>query len=1019
MTAESLGPQAIAQAKSGRGRLGPWIVVFWGLLVGGLFVQPARAIDPSRRLVQSFHRIWQFQQGLPQATIYSIIQSSDGYLWLGTPSGVVRFDGVHFTVMREMGGVPLEKTQVLALLEDKQQNFWLGTDGGGLIRVRQGVAKRFTKADGLPSDSVQVLLADREGTLWIGTSRGVARLSGDKLTNFSADEGLLPGEVYALGLASDGSVWVGGDSAGVSIWDGSRFTIRRFNSLPDDSSVRALLGASHGGMWVGTNHGLMQVLKDSEQRWTVADDLADNFVYCLAAGSNDSLWIGTRQGFSRLHQGDIDSFHPQDGLSQSTAYAICEDHEGSLWVGTKHGLNQFVDRRTIPFTVREGLPSNDAGPILQDQSGEIWVGTLGAGLARYDGRNFTVVSIEQGLASNTITALATGAPDEQWVGTDRGLNRLDDAQVTSTYTTDHGLPSNSIRCLLRTSAGDFWAGTSAGLVLLRGDKFVAPVDASGPARQPISALAESHGQLLVATTAGNVFRYSGGNFEPLLPEAISARDIGAIFVDAAGLIWIGTQSSGLILVDGHRVAAFSTADGLYDDAIFGITSDDRGRLWMACSKGIFSVKRDDLLSFAAGRLQRFANLPISPTDGQRTIECRGDVQPSLWKMQDGRIWFSTIHGLIVLDPNNLTLPLPPAPVVVEEMIVNGTSRSPNDGAPLPRGANNISFRYTALSYRSPTRITFRYRLDGFDKDWVDAGTRHEAFYTNLAPGKYRFRVEARNVDERVSEAPAPIDFTLRPRIYQARWFLPVCLAVAAAAGWFAYRWRVRWIEARLQAIAIERSRIARELHDTLMQGFSGVTMEMQALLMRLPPSENRDTLDEIINDAGMCLREARRSIGGLRSTSGQESGLAASIAQTARQLTDSTDARLKLALPQSPSRLPASIEYDLLRIAQEALVNAVKHAQAGAIDVSLDYLPQSVRLTIQDDGVGFVPDVVSVAPGEHYGLMGMRERASQIGAKFSIESTPGRGTRVTVSLPVGTAAAYPERERVARGQLED
>ncbi|MBL9125169.1 MAG: hypothetical protein JNG90_16145, partial [Planctomycetaceae bacterium] len=913
-----------------------------------LAAQPAWGLDPSRRLVQCLHRIWQLQQGLPQATIYAIRQTSDGYLWLGTPNGVARFDGVRFTVLRELGGISLEKIRVLALVEDAQQNLWLGTDGAGLICLAgadfRRPVKQLRQAEGLPADSIHALFADRRGDLWIGTTHGVARLHAGEVTVLHDGESLPPGTIRALGEAADGSIWIGGDGHRLGRWDGTRCVPHVLETLPAETTVRALLPAEGSGMWVGTSDGLVRTEGEREQRFAGNDGLADDYVYCLAAGSNDSLWIGTKAGFSRLHGGEFDSFLPQDGLSQSTVYALCEDREGSLWVGTKHGLNQFADRRTIPFTVREGLPSNDVGPLLQDTAGNIWVGTLGAGLAQYDGKTFQVLTTRDGLASNRIAALARGAANELWVGTDQGLNLLRAGAVAATYTTDQGLPASSVRAILRNSRGELWVGTSRGLARLDGDRFVVPGGDEGPARQPIHALAEHQGSLLIATTAGGgLYRYADDRFTALLGDAIAARDIDALYVDAEGLVWIGTQTAGLILVDDQRVTTFSPADGLYDDAIYGIAADEQGRLWMACSKGIFSVARADLLSFAAGRRSRLEYLPFTPTDGQRTIECRGDVQPAVWRMQDGRLWFATIHGLIVLDPHHLRIPLPPAPVVIEELIVNGTSRSPTDRAPMPRGANNISFRYAALSFRSPARLSFQYRLEGFDQDWVDAGTRREAIYTNLPPGRYRFRVLARNLEDRPSEAPAPVEFTLRPHFYQARWFLPLCLGAVGGAAWFGYRWRVRWIKSRLQAIATERSRIARELHDTLMQGFSGVTMEMQALLTRLPPSPNRDALQEIIGDAGNCLREARRSIAGLRSAPGQETGLAAALAQTARQLTDAAGLRLKLAVPHSPSRLPASVEYDLLRIAQEALVNAVKHAQASSIEVQLEYEPRAVR----------------------------------------------------------------------------
>ena len=370
------------------------------------------------------------------------------------------------------------------------------------------------------------------------------------------------------------------------------------------------------------------------------------------------------------------------------------------------------------------------------------------------------------------------------------------------------------------------------------------------------------------------------------------------------------------------------------------------------------------------------------------------------KTRDGLIWVSTTLGLLAIDPARLVRVLPPAPVVVEEVVVNGETRDPHEIGELPPGSSNVSFGYTALSLLAPMRITFRYKLEGFDNDWIDAGARREAFYTNLAPGNYRFRVVARKSDNSDWDNAEPVSFTIAPHFYQTAWFLPLVGVALGLASLGVYRLRVRRIKEQMRAVVAERSRIARELHDTLIQGFSGVTMEMQALVARLSPSDERGTLDEIIHDAASCLRDARRSVAGLRSGPGDRSGLAGAIAQAARQLTETRDVRLKLELNNSPRQLPVEVEYNLLRIAQEAITNAVKHSGARTIDVSLACTPQQILLSVADDGVGFsIADGPGARPG-HYGLIGMKERATQIGADFRIVGDPGAGTTVTVRLPL-------------------
>jgi signal transduction histidine kinase len=456
------------------------------------------------------------------------------------------------------------------------------------------------------------------------------------------------------------------------------------------------------------------------------------------------------------------------------------------------------------------------------------------------------------------------------------------------------------------------------------------------------------------------------------------------------------------MLDGTATKRFAVKDGLYDDEVFGIVGDDEDRLWIACSRGIFSVGRAELRQFGDGKIARLTCTPFSPTEAQRTLECQNSVQPVSWKLQDGNIWFSTIHGVIIIDPAHFRRVLPPPAVVVEEAQINGREVNPAHIQRLPPGAANFYFRYTALSFASPARITFRHKLEGFDKDWIEAGSRREAFYTNLPPGNYTFRVSAANLNDQWSEAEHPLAFTLEPRFYQTRWFIPLIVAVVALAGGAAARLRVLQVKARLHAVLAERSRIARELHDTLIQGFSGVTMQMQGLAARLRASPERQTLEEIIHDAGHCLSEARRSVGGLRADPGndpaRQTGLAAAVAQAARQLTETRDLRLSLRLAPTPDNLPADVEYNVLRIAQEAINNAVRHAGAGMIEVILDCTPERLCLTVRDDGAGFAADSREHPQPGHYGLIGMRERAAQIQGKLHVESAPGEGTTMRFEL---------------------
>ncbi|MGE5192104.1 MAG: two-component regulator propeller domain-containing protein, partial [Deltaproteobacteria bacterium] len=743
----------------------------------------------------------------------------------------------------------------------------------------------------------------------------------------------------------------------------------------------------------------------------------DDAIECLSESRNGVIWAGTRDGISRLHGDQRESFRTRDGLSQSTVYSLCEDHEGGMWVGTKHGLNQFVDRRTIPLTASEGLPSNDTGAVLQDQAGTVWVGTLGKGLARYDGRRCVpALTARDGLPGDTIVALADGGSGDLWIGTERGLCRSRDGRVEQSFTTDQGLPSNVVSCLCLDRSGVVWVGTGAGLARFASGRFVPPEGDPEELRLPISAMVDCGARgLVVATEEGPLFRCSENRLREFTLDSQPPTNVDALYFDRDGVLWMGTQGQGLVMVEGDRPRRFAVRDGLYDDEVFGIVADGEDRLWMACSRGIFFVNRADVREIAAGKIARLTCTPFSPTDAQRTVECQSGVQPALWKMQDGSLWFSTIHGVIIIDPEHIRRVLPPPAVVVEEVQINGQDVNPARIAQLPSGQANLYFRYTALSYASPTRITFRHRLEGFDRDWVDAGSRREAFYTNLPPGKYSFRVSAANRDGPWNETGQPVAFAIEPRFYQTRWFIPAVVAGVALAGWIASRLRILQVKARMNAVLAERSRIARELHDTLIQGFSGVTMQMQGLAARLRHSPERKMLEEIVQDAGHCLSEARRSVGGLRTAAGRgadhPTGLAAAVAQAARQLTETRDVRLVLHVASTPGNLPADVEYNVLRIAQEAITNAVRHSGAGTIEVVLASTPEQITLAVRDDGAGFAANGLEYPQPGHYGLIGMRERATQIQGKLHVESAPGAGTTVRLELEIAAARNGPPGER--------
>jgi ligand-binding sensor domain-containing protein/signal transduction histidine kinase len=961
-------------------------------------------LDPSRQLTQYVHRIWQSQQGLPQGSILQIFQTRQGYLWLATQTGLVRFDGVRFQDAEDIiPGAP-QNLWARAMLEDQQGRLWVGSNESGIYRLGPDGVSQYTTAQGLPSNTIQCLVAGRGGVVWACTDNGLARMDISGVEPRIQIFAVASNEnVRATCEDQSGDPWVGGD--GPAIEHSGRIT--SLKGIPASASVRALLCVADT-VWVGTSDGLIRIHDNEQHLFSVKDGLADNFVFSLAQGADQTIWIGTRNGFSRLRDSKFDSFHPQDGLSQSTAIAMLEDRDGTLWVGTKRGLNQFVDGRGVPYTVSEGLPSNEAGPVLADRTGAVWAGTLDRGLARFDGQEFRTLTKRDGLASNTIFSLAEDRDGSLWAGTQNGLNRLRDGRVVETYGIQRGLPGNVIRTLYQDRAGVLWAGTEKGLASFRGGRFeLAP----GAPKAAVIALSEDREGHIVMATERGVYQGLPGGFRELKFNGGAIRPVNTLYRDVDGLLWIGLNGGGLRLLDGSAITSFQARDGLFDGEIYGIVRDDQDRLWMACSRGVFSVARGELRQFAAGTIKKVTSAPYSPMDAQRVIEGQSGVAPVLSRTRDGRLWFATIRGLLVLDPSHWQREATPPLLVIENPIVNGHSERPDRIGQLPPGQKNMEFNYSGLAYYLPTRLRFRYMLEGYDRDWIDAENRREAFYTNLPPGNFRFRVTACNADNICNEQGATVAFSLAPHFYQRDWFWPLVAIAIAALGWLVYQLRIRRLRERYDLILAERSRIARELHDTLIQGFSGITMALQALAGRLRSPQERETLDDIIRDAATCLRETRQSVAGLRAGHDAESGLTAAIANAAREITDTKDVRLKLKLDRVARKLPAEVEYNLLRIASEAVSNSVKHSGARNIEVALESTPEMLRLSVHDDGSGLGKDGAALRPG-HYGIIGMKERATQIGANLQLLSEPGHGTTVSVHLPAGRAAAPEKVEKV-------
>ncbi|HEU4770183.1 MAG TPA: two-component regulator propeller domain-containing protein, partial [Pyrinomonadaceae bacterium] len=678
-----------------------------------------------------------------------------------------------------------------------------------------------------------------------------------------------------------------------------------------------------------------------------------------------------------------------------------EDREGSIWIGTEAGgLNLLKSKKFNTYTTREGLPSDLVKAIYQDSQGGIWIGSNGGGLTLFKDGKFTTWTTKDGLSSDVVLSL-TSAPDGTlWIGTPDGLNRFRNG-VFQTFTFADGLSNDLVRSVFVDRSGVLWVGTRNGLNSFRDNEFTTYTTQDGLANNFIGAIFEdSKGNLWVGTLGG-LSKLKNGVFQTFTTnEGLSSNTVISLHEDASGDLWIGTNGGGLNRLRGDKFVSFTNRNSLAADVIYRILEDKQQNLWCSSNKGIFRLNKSELERVASGASTSVSPVFYGPADGTLTRECSGGGHPAGWKTSDGRIWFATIKGLAVIDPENIPLNTAAPPIAVEQLFVDNVAVSPNQKLTLSPGTSRLDFYYTALSFIAPENVRFKYKLEGFDDNWIDAGAKRVASYTNLRPGNYKFRVIAANNDGVWNETGAAVDFYLQPRFYQTYWFYLLVALLLALAAWQLYRMRVKRMAFEFRAVLAERNRIAREIHDNLAQDILGISVQLE-LVARLMPGAAESAKGHL-DRARMLVRnsmtEARRYVWDLRSEELRKKDLPAALNDTTKRLTADTGVEAVIDITGPLQPLSVEVETNLLRIGQEAVNNAVKHAQATRIDVALNFDTRSVRLSVRDNGRGFDPNR-QIADG-HFGLLGMRERAEQIGGTLSIDSTPERGTQIAIDVPL-------------------
>ena len=1025
----------------------------------------ALALDPQKDLRQYGHRTWQTDSGLPQNTVHAIIQTRDGYIWLGTEGGLVRFDGVQFVVYDKQTPAHLPSATINTLFEDSGGDLWIGTDDG-LVRRRGSQFVTLSTANGLPSNTIWSVFQikggqGRDGELWVVTPDGLARFRNGAFDAVPVVQGIAnPKSVVE---ATDGSLWIGSKSGLVRckngkiegaplfpnvefqvvtatndgrIWAGTRTglysaTAETANSagplpgLPSNEITSLATAASiDGGLWIGTAKGLALLKNGSLTTYTTQDGLPAEWVESIFEDREGATWVATSRGLARVVHGHIEALGSPEGLSTESVLSMFEDREGSLWLGTESGgMEMLHDQKFMTYTTVDGLSNNLVRSVMQDRSGAVWIGTDGGGVDRFGHRldhgfdhgfdrgKFTSLTTANGLSSDIVLALGSEASGSLWVGTPDGLNKIQNGHV-SVYTSADGLAEDFVRSLYAGSDGSLWIGTRRGLSHLQNGRFTRYSSMDGLGNDLVGAIVEDGAHTLWIATLGGLTRFDHGKFSTLTTrDGLTSSVITALYSDGEGNLWIGTNHGGLDRLRDGKITAYPPEKSGLPESVYSILEDTRGNLWLSSKTGIYSVSKSDLNDFADHQLNAVASTVYGTADGMKISECSSGGHPAAWKLADGTMWFATLKGIAAVDPEHLTKNTIPPPVAIDQVLIDDQPvddqwAGATESLTVAPGMRRFEFRYAGMSFIAPQKVRFRYRLEGFDRDWVDAGTRRAAYYTNLPPGKYRFHVLACNNDGVWNENGASVDFRLKPHFYQTIWFYVALILGLALLTYAIYHSRLRQVELRYDAVLSERGRIAREIHDTLAQGLVGISMQLELVNRLLASSvENaRTQLDHARNLVRDSLTEARSSIWDLRSQAAETEDFATRLGRMAATVTENSipKIRVKSKVLGTYRPLAPKTDAELLRIAQEAVTNAVRHAKPACIAIELRFGARELEMMVQDDGCGFdgQPHPQSNGPEGHFGLTGMRERAAEIGGTLAIESAPGKGTRVTASVPL-------------------
>jgi ligand-binding sensor domain-containing protein/signal transduction histidine kinase len=936
--------------------------------------------------------VWQAYEGLPEQTVQSFAQTPDGYLWIGTSGGLVRFDGANFTLFDRQNTSALHENSIFCLMVSRDGALWIGTEGGGIVRYAQGNFQSWTSQNGLSNDFVRALFQDSKGTIWAGTDNSLLQFNGNSFQRVDGTAAIPAISVHSLFEDRQGRLWAGGfklacidhmvariytlgpelsqnmvksvtQTADGTLWVG---TVAGLDAMAPDAesfhavkeiagTVRVVRQTPDGVLWIGTiGQGIYQFSAGRFTHLSAPAQLPSNTVLNFFADGEKNFWIGTQTGMLRLTRSPV-SIVPLPQQNDSDFGTIYQDRDSSFWIGS----TQLFQLKAGVITPKglPGIGSAHVRNVLRDRSGALWVGTDGDGLFRIANGKTTHLPT---LSNNFVRALAQARDGSLWIATDGGLNHIlmsNERPAIHPFFVADGLAYPSTRALLVDRSGDLWVGTDHGVSHMRGEKFLSD-----------SAVA-----------------------------ALAQMKVWAIHEDSDGGIWFGTRDNGLYRLREGRMAHFTVSDGLASNAIYQILEDRQGHFWMSGPNGISLMNRHDLDAQAELRVRHLALTLHSIFEMEGNTEIYGGTQPSGAITAEGDVWFPSSHGPIHILPAERSL-LPPPVLHLQAALADGRPPVTTGPIVLAPGSGRLEFSFAPIRLRAQDGLRFHYKLEGFDKDWSAPTATRTADYTNLPSGRYRFRVQVFDGSNPDSVYETSLEVVQQPYFYRTWWFIAGCLLTVALMFFGAYRYRMRQLHARFSAVLDERSRLAREMHDTVIQGCTGVSALLEAISM-----EGATDRTGIARFAGTQLRatinEAREAIWNLRQSNDEVSDIAGKLESMAAHIRKEFNGTVDFAVTGAPFALSHPRTHDLLMVAREAVFNAVLHGNPDRVELTLAYENGQLLLRIHDDGCGFDPTSETHDKSHHFGLRGMKERVVRSGGTFALKTRPGEGVTIEVRLP--------------------